>query len=118
VDLSCFSKSAVQERQESIGALWSVFESPPVYGSGINWDGYDYSQAGTTLMFYLRSPPQAIIPPDLAMKLLRLYTLPSTELYLVPKYHPMLKSYLTELRQLPWPNRDTLFYLLAFFVKF
>jgi hypothetical protein len=108
-DLSCFSTSAVQEGQERIGALVSTFESPPMYGAGLDWNGYDYSQAGTTLMHYLLSLPQAIIPRDIVMLLQR--SAPRTSSVV------RLQRYLVELRKLPWLNRDTLFYLLAFFVS-
>jgi hypothetical protein len=71
MDLSCFSTSAVQGGQESIGALVSIFESPPMYGAGLDWNGYDCSQAGTTLMHYLLSLPQAIIPRKIVTLLQR-----------------------------------------------
>jgi hypothetical protein len=63
-------------------------------------------------MYYLQSLPQEIIPSRIAKKLLP---------FILVKADPSqgsstLEGVMAELQKLPGPNRDTLFYLLAFFV--
>ncbi|WFD43576.1 GTPase activating protein (GAP) for Rho1p [Malassezia psittaci] len=44
--------------------LRQQFETPPDYGKGINWDGYNVHDAATLLRRFLNSMPEPIIPID------------------------------------------------------
>lgn len=97
---------------KSLQELRIIFDSPPRYGKGVNWDDYTVFDASNILLRYLLSLPEPVIP-------LQMY-----ERFLAPlKQEPleydlavgMFQSLITELPPL---SRQLLLYMLDILAVF
>ncbi|KAI8953885.1 Rho GTPase activation protein [Xylaria longipes] len=90
--------------------LQTVFETPPTYGKGFNWDGYTVHDAATLLQRYLKTLPEPIIPYDMYDDFVNMPgpTLEATGEDLIKTISTTLQL----IKALPHLNRKLLLYIL------
>ncbi|KAH7346045.1 kinase-like domain-containing protein [Pyrenochaeta sp. MPI-SDFR-AT-0127] len=96
--------------------LRTAFDTPPSYGSDIDWTKYSASEAGETLYTYLCSLPEPLIPAAVARQLALVGAVPLDGIDTrTGTDASALQSYVRILATLSMPRHHLLLYLLRVF---